>query len=232
MLEDSRIRENISLVFLLCMTAVFFAALYLVFGREIMFDVLLLTVYLVSFALLGVVLIWGIYSNPPASKLAEEMNVLKQEIQTLESKFLKREISEQNFLKILSKKHHRLIKVEAKIYKKTSPLKLGGIKARFLRRRERSALKRLLEQKAGILAERRIATTKLYRRQIDRNTFHKFIEENDDSLVKTQSLIDILFAKAGSEPARTKKEEIIREIADEKKIDVERMAKELAEQYK
>jgi len=232
MLEDSRIRENISLVFLLCMAAVFFIALYLVFGKEIMFDILLLTVYLVSFALLGVVLIWGIYSNPPASKLAEEMKVLKQDIQTLEAKFLKREISEQNFLKLLSKKHHRLIKVEAKIYKKTSPLKIGGIKARLLKRRERSALKRLLEQKADILAERRIAATKLYHRQIDRNTFQKFIEENDDNLVKTQSLIDILFARATSETPRAKKEEIIREIVKEKKIDVDRMAKELAEQQK
>jgi len=232
MLKESRIRENLSLVFLLCMAVVFFSAIYAVFGRDIMIDLLLLVVYVVSFSLLGVVLIYGIYTNPPASQLMEEMELLKTDIKTLEQKFLKREITEQNFLKMLGKKHRRLIKVEAKVYKKTSPLKLSGLKAGILKRRDRSALKRLLAQKAEILAERRIAACKLYRRRIDRGTFQKFIEENDASLVQTESLIKILFTRIAKPKGESKRERIIREIVKEEKVDADRMAKELAEQEK
>jgi len=232
MLENSRIRENISLVFLLGMTILFFGALYFLFGREIMFDMILLSVYITSFSLLGVVLIWGIYSNPPAQKLQEEMDELKEAIRTLEQKFFKREISEKSFLKLLNKKHRKLIKIEAKIYKKTSPVKIGGLKASLLKRRERSALKKLLEQKANIMAERKIASCKLYRRQIDNATFHKFVEENDASLVQTDSLIHLLFSRADQDFKSPMRKRVISKIAKKEKIDVERMSRELSDQHK
>lgn len=232
MLEDSRIRENLSLVFLLCMATIFFIALYLLFGREIMFDVLLLAVYIASFSLLGTVLIYAIYANPPASKLLNEKKQLKEELSNLEQKFLKRQISEENFIKLLSKKQRRLIKVEAKIHMKTSPRKLSGIKARLLKRRERSALKRLMQEKYHLLTERRIAATKLYKRQITREDFQKFIEENDNDLVKIESLMNILFARILEPREEEKRKRIIREIVEEEKIDTDRMAKELAEQQK
>lgn len=233
MLEDSRIKENLSLVFLLCMVIVFFATIYFMFGKAIMFNLLLLSVYIISFSLLGVVIIYSIYTNPPAQKLREEMQLLKKQISELEKKFLKREMPEQEFLKLLSKKHHKLIKIESKVYKKTSPIKLSGLKARLLKRRERAALKRLLEQKEDLLRERRIAASKLYRRQIDRDTFQKFIEENDDQLVKIESLIKILFAKTREAEEKQKRKEIIKQLAKGKPgLNINRMAEELLEQMK
>jgi len=230
MLKDSRIRENLSLVFVLAMLIVFFAAIYFLFGKEITLDLFLLTVYVGSFSLLGIVIIYGIYSNPSAEKLKEEMDELKQDIKGLETKFHKRKITEQSFLKLMSKKHKRLIKVEAKIHKKTSPYKLSGFKAGLLKRRDRAALKRLMSDKSEVLAERRLASQKLYRRQIDRNTFTKFIEENDASLVKTESLIKILFAHASKPSLEEKRNRIIEEIVKEDRTDFDRMSNELAEQ--
>ncbi|MFH1234695.1 MAG: hypothetical protein V1493_03720, partial [Candidatus Diapherotrites archaeon] len=148
MLEDSRLRENLSLVFLLFMLVLVFAAIYVLFGKDIMIDIILLTAYFISFSVLGIVIIYGIWSNPPAKKLQEEMQILKSDIRAVEQKFLKREINEEVFLKLLSEKHHRLIKIEAKVYRKTSPLQLAGIRASLLKRRERSALKRLMDEKA------------------------------------------------------------------------------------
>jgi len=232
MLEDSRIRENLSLVFVFAMLVVFFAAIYFLFGKEITLDLFLLTIYIGSFSLLGIVVIYGIYSNPSATKLKEEMDELKQDIKGLENKFFKREITEQSFLKLLGQKHQRLIKVEAKIYKKTSPLKLSGLKAGLMKRRDRAALKRLMAKKSEILSERRLALCKLYRRQIDRNTFTKFIEENDDALVKTESLIKILFAKATEPSKEEKRDRIIEEIVKEDKTDFGRMSRELTEQIR
>jgi len=232
MLKDPRTKENLSLVFVFAMLVVFFVAIYFLLGKEIMLDMFLLTIYAGSFSLLGIVIIYGIYSNPSTPELKEEMSKLKQDIKGLEIKFLKRNITEQSFIKLLSKKHQRLIKVEAKIYRRTSPLKLTGLKAGLMKRRDRAALKRLMEEKGEILEERRLASCKLYRRQIDRNTFTKFIEENDDALVKTESLIKILFARAIIPSQEKKRDKIIREIVKEDKIDFNRMSKELAEQSK
>ncbi|MEM0360754.1 MAG: hypothetical protein QXK06_05475 [Candidatus Diapherotrites archaeon] len=238
MLEDSRLRENLSLVFLFVMIVIAFAAVYFLFGKEIMIDILLLTVYFVSFSLLGIVVIYGIWSNPPAKKLQEEMQSLKTEIRAIEERFLKREITEAVFLKLLSEKHQRLIKIEAKIYRKTSPLHLDGLRARLLKRRERAALKRLMDEKAELLSQRRIAACKMYRRELDSESFQEFIKENDANLVKVESLIKILFAKTLA-PAETiekqKREKVIIEIVKDKQIDssdIDRMARELSEQQK
>jgi hypothetical protein len=235
MLEDSRLRENLSLVFLFFMLVLVFAAIYFLFGSTIVIDIILLTLYFICFSVLGIVIIYGIWSNPPAKKLQEEMQILKSDIRIVEQKFLKREINEEIFLKLLSEKHHRLIKIEAKIYRKTSPFHLAGIRASLLKRRERSALKRLMDEKSELLGQRRIAACKMYRREFDRDGFQKFIEENDGNLVKVESLINILFAKATMPEQKEQRQKVIVEIVKDKNIDasdIDRMAREIREQHR
>ncbi|MCX8158487.1 MAG: hypothetical protein N3D73_02355 [Candidatus Diapherotrites archaeon] len=164
-------------------------------------------------------------------ELQKRKELLESEIKLAETKFMKREISEEAYKKIVGEKSKELITLETEIEinKIENRLNKYADDIDKLSEKRRGELKSLLSKKDILLRELAKAKELYFKRKIDENMYKEFCKDKQQKLVEIEAAINQLYKEEARDILKEAERRISMSEIQEFQLKTEEIAKDIAE---
>ena len=204
---------------------------------ELPIDLIIIGVIAIVAILIVVLIIVVLLSRGKKStqKLFDKKRQAMEELKVAERKFLKRQISEDSYKKVLKKKQEELIKIDAALSEKQTKQK-GNFKKELVsvEAKEKHRIEALLKQKQPLQAELEVAQKKYLKRQIDEKTYKSLLQANQSKIIELEGKIKSMKSTKDVKDVFAEIKRKVRDIEmEQQKVEqreTERIAKEILEQ--
>lgn len=185
------------------------------------FALLLVFAWVVFLALVILVAIFSIilkisFSPPSLRELFRKKRALVKELNITEKKFMKHEISKEDYDKFFMEKQSELIEVEAQIEEKYGSIACAD-EAPEIAAKKRHALRELLSKKKTLVNEMKIAQVKYLKRQISEGIYKKIMSDSQREAIRLEAQISGIYSEDRVEKAMGHMKEEAKKVQNEEK---------------